>query len=244
MPIDEDGKFDLGTAGLWTRAVLAGLVFTQLLKPMFFGMDTHENLNGIDHALRDFENRVWFGNDKSLLFENLHGDKRVEDIKPVVEPALLVDWRAKTVQLCQALVMGQIGPGDSVAFKCAEQIMDFLDDALLPRGEKGEYEEKKGEIWEKVRLVCEDAFMLRMQTRQASDVYEFTMPGTQMDELVQGIESEVKVVAVENGTLAEKTDRIACLLFGGLRRVRFVGGTHSVVVLEPAQLVVRRGRSE
>ncbi|KAG5957482.1 hypothetical protein E4U58_005975 [Claviceps cyperi] len=196
-----------------TRAVVYSIIHRHILSRDIFGLE--ESLLSREHH-REMQLDHALGDFEGLLRENQ------------VKETFISDWRLATLKCVDTF-----RPASRDRSAAGDDIWNALE-ALVRDGQDS------SKLLSEIRQLCDNAFALRLLTRQADDRYHFEIPEV-------GIEYDPEKGSVEAyGVIGggEESNIIAIPVYGALIKYTVNGDTEIPCVLEPAQVVVQAKRSK
>ncbi|KAG6141549.1 hypothetical protein E4U38_006667 [Claviceps purpurea] len=195
------------------RSVIFGIIHRHILSRDIFGLD--ESLLSRQHH-REMQLDHALGDFEGLLREN------------EVKATLISDWRRATLKCVETF---KPAPKDPSA---------AIPEIWLALQEFVRHGQDSSKLFAEICQLCDNAFTLRLLTRQSDDRYQFELPeaGVEYDPT----EGSVEAYGVIGG--GKESNIIAIPFCGALMKYTVNGDTEMSCVLEPAQVVVRAKESK
>ncbi|KAG6199237.1 hypothetical protein E4U10_005219 [Claviceps purpurea] len=195
------------------RSVIFGIIHRHILSRDIFGLD--ESLFSRQHH-REMHLDHALGDFERLLREN--------DVKET----FISDWRLATLKCIETF-----RPASRDRSAASADIWNVLE--LFAR-----HGQDSSKLKSEIRQLCDNAFTLRLLTRQSDDRYQFEIPEA-------GVEYDPKEGVVDAyGVIGagKESNIIAFTFCGALMKYTVNGDTEIPCVLEPAQVVVQAKESK
>ncbi|KAG6068542.1 hypothetical protein E4U32_000367 [Claviceps aff. humidiphila group G2b] len=195
------------------RAVIYGIIHRYILSRDIFGLE--ESLSSREHD-REMQLDHALGDFEGLLKEN------------EVKGTLISDWRRATLKCVEAF---RPAPKDRSA--AVPDIWSALQ-VFVRHGQDS------SKLFAEICQLCDNAFTLRLLTRQSDDRYQFEIPeaGVEYDP----DKGSVEAYGVIGG--GKESNIVAIPFCGALVKYTVNGDTEASCVLEPAQVVVQAKESK
>ncbi|KAG6263219.1 hypothetical protein E4U47_007463 [Claviceps purpurea] len=183
-------------------------------------------------------NRDIFGLEESLIPREHHREMHLDDAlgdferlltENDVKETFICNWRLATLKCIETFKPApkdRSAASSDIWYLCLQPFVRPGQDPLKLRSE--------------IRQLCDNAFTLRLLTRQSDDRYQFELPeaGVEYDPT----EGSVEAYGVIGG--GKESNIIAIPFCGALMKYTVNGDTEMSCVLEPAQVVVRAKESK
>ncbi|KAG5956759.1 hypothetical protein E4U57_002312 [Claviceps arundinis] len=195
------------------RAVIYGIIHRYILSRDIFGLEGY--LSSREHD-RKMQLDDALGDFEGLLREN------------EVMETFISDWRRATLKC-----IGTFGPASRDGSAASSEIWNFLE--AFAR-----YGQDSSKLFADICQLCDNAFNLRLLTRQSDDRYQFELPevGVEYDP----DKGSVEAYGVIGG--GKESNIVAFSFCGALIKYTVNGDTEASFVLEPAQVVVQAKESK
>ncbi|KAG5977082.1 hypothetical protein E4U56_000486 [Claviceps arundinis] len=197
----------------YMRAVIYSIIHRNILSRDIFGLE--ESLPSREHH-REMKLDDALGNFEGLLREN------------EVKETFISDWRLSTLKC-----IGTFRPASRDISAASSEIWNFLE--AFAR-----YGQDSSKLFADICQLCDNAFNLRLLTRQSDDRYQFEIPevGVEYDP----DKGSVEAYGVIGGS--KESNIVAFSFCGALVKYTVNGDTEASFVLEPAQVVVQAKESK
>ncbi|KAG6218866.1 hypothetical protein E4U50_008128 [Claviceps purpurea] len=197
----------------YMRAVIYSIIHHYILKRDIFGLE---------------ESLIPRENNREMHLDDALGDFERLLRENEVKKTFISDWRLATLKCIETF---KPAPKDRTA--ASSDIWYSLQPFVIPG-------QDPSKLRSEIRQLCDNAFTLRLLTRQSDDRYQFKIPevGVEYDPA----KGSVEAYGVIGG--GKESNIIAIPFCGALMKYTVNGDTEMSCVLEPAQVVVQAKESK